>query len=183
MTFPDGFQAGIMVIDSNTMWYAVSEMEDDSTFHFAVPNGTYTVIGGYQSPTDTLYHVVQNVVVLDNDMVVNFYDTGGVIVPIIYTPIANNLVFNMKCYPNPFRGVGNIAFTTPVDGKATLRIYDLNGRMLKILYNGAVSKGKYAVQFTTREFDYPLGAGYYIARIDIKGEKRYTKNLRIINIK
>ncbi len=183
MTFPTGFQAGVKIIDSSTMWTSVSEMKDDSTYHIQVPNGTYTVIGGYESPTDTLYHIVHNVVVLDNDVVVNFYDTGGVIVPIIHTPVTNNLVFAMRCYPNPFRGIGNIAFTTPVDGKATLRIFDLNGRMLKTLYNGAVYKGKYTVQFTTGEFDYQLGAGYYVARIDIKGKKRYTKNLRIVNIK
>ena len=158
-------------------------MEDDSTYHFPVPNGTYTVIGGYQSATDTLFHIVQNVIVLDNDVIVNFYDSGGVIVPIIHTPIANNLVFNMKCYPNPFRGATTVAFSSPVDGKATLRVYDLNGRMLQTLYNGAVYKGNYHVQFSTKDFDYQLGAGYYIARIEIKGEKRYIKNIRLINVK
>ncbi len=141
------------------------------------------LLAGWASATDTVYHTVSNVVVLDNNVIVNFTDTGGVIVPIIYTPLANNLVFNMKCYPNPFRGATNIAFSTPVNGKATLRIYDLNGRMLKTLYNGSVSKGNYYVQFSTKDFDYQLGAGYYIARIDIKGEKRYTRNIRLINVK
>ncbi len=103
--------------------------------------------------------------------------------PFIFNPVTEKLVCNLKNYPNPFRGATNIVFSTPVSGKATLKIYDLNGRMVRTLYTGAVSKGIYQCKFDTKGLDYSLGAGYYIPRLSIAGEKNYTRNIRLINLK
>ncbi len=55
--------------------------------------------------------------------------------------------------------------------------------MLRKIYSGAVSKGVYYFQFDTKGLDYSLGAGYYIAHLNISGEKNYTRNIRLVNMK
>ena len=43
--------------------------------------------------------------------------------------------------PNPSRGPVTIAFTAPRSTRATLRVYDLSGRLVATLLDGSVSAG------------------------------------------
>lgn len=97
--------------------------------------------------------------------------------PVIHAPKANNFDLNMKYIS------GNIIFDSPTNGNAILSIYNLNGRMLKTLYNGIVSSRTYSVPFTADIFDFGSVNGCYIARITINGVNKYTKNIRLISVK
>jgi hypothetical protein len=63
-------------------------------------------------------------------------------------------------YPNPFKGETAIQFVLPVREKVTLTIFDMNGRVAKVLVNN-VSKdaGTHAVNFFTSSL--PPGIYYY----------------------
>ena len=46
-----------------------------------------------------------------------------------------------KAYPNPFTTVINFQFTSPVNGKAKLETYDMQGRKLNVVFEGNIDAG------------------------------------------
>jgi hypothetical protein len=50
-------------------------------------------------------------------------------------------------YPNPFEGVTHIPFTLASPEKVSLVLYDIHGRIVKVLLNGSMDKGKHVVKF------------------------------------
>lgn len=44
-------------------------------------------------------------------------------------------------YPNPFRGAARLSFYLPEAGEVALRIYDLSGRLVRTMVDGAVTAG------------------------------------------
>ncbi len=184
MTFPtDPHDAGVFAVDSARGFTVSVWMKPDSTYGMKLPNGVYTVVGGYISENDTLLHKVDSIVINNNDIIINWTDAGPEIVPVVFTPVSDHIVFNLKNYPNPFRGYTNISFSTPVKGKASLKIFDLNGKTIMTLYSGDVNRGRYYFKLNADKLGYQIGAGYYIARLTINGEKRYTRNIRLIYLK
>jgi hypothetical protein len=64
-------------------------------------------------------------------------------------------------YPNPFNPETKISFSLPATGKASLKIYDMLGREVAELINGAIEKGTHTVNFSGRN----LSSGVYIYRL------------------
>jgi hypothetical protein len=64
-------------------------------------------------------------------------------------------------YPNPFNPETKISFSLPASGKASLKIYDMLGREVAELINGAMEKGTHTVNFIGRN----LSSGVYIYRL------------------
>jgi hypothetical protein len=62
-------------------------------------------------------------------------------------------------YPNPFNPTTNIAFSLPVDGFVTLKIYDVSGKEIANLISGFKNKGNYIMSFNASNL--PSGAYYY----------------------
>jgi len=50
-------------------------------------------------------------------------------------------------YPNPFNPSTSINFDLPIDGKVSLKLYDMNGREVMTLLNEVRSAGYYSVNF------------------------------------
>ena len=71
-------------------------------------------------------------------------------------------------YPNPFGG-GNgtlIAFTVPKATTASLRVYDLHGRVVKTLYSGGITQGLYQFDWLGRdEAGRRAASGIYFMRL------------------
>jgi hypothetical protein len=63
--------------------------------------------------------------------------------------------------PNPARDATMISFTVEQDGPATLVLFDVEGRALRTLYDGAASRGDHVVRLDTRS----LPAGVYFYRL------------------
>ena len=62
-------------------------------------------------------------------------------------------------YPNPFNPNTKISWQLPVRSQVTLKIYDLLGRVLKILMNEEKEAGHHSVEFTAS--DLPSGVYFY----------------------
>ena len=60
--------------------------------------------------------------------------------------------------PNPANGFTTISFNQPMAGAVSLRIYDLNGRLLSELENGSVSAGTHSYRVDLSN----VGAGVYL---------------------
>lgn len=177
--------AGVYVEDSAQGITMSTEFDQDGGYSIDLPNGVYTVIAGYElsDQEDPVYFVAESVVVEDNSVMVNFTPDGPEIMPVIEAAGQQKFVFGLSCYPNPFRGTANICFSSPANGRALLNIYNLAGRTVATLYDGAISAGRYDVRLDRNMYDQRLTSGQLIMRLTINGEQNYTKTIRLVNIK
>jgi hypothetical protein len=74
-------------------------------------------------------------------------------------------------YPNPFNPVTTIIYSVPDDGVADLRVYDVEGRLVKTLVNQSRVAGVYEVSWDGRDrrgnF---VGSGIYFVRLECAGK-------------
>jgi hypothetical protein len=82
-------------------------------------------------------------------------------------------------YPNPFNPVTRIDFQLPIDGHATLVIYDLVGREVKRLVDGYVTKGYHNFEWDASNYS----SGLYICRYTVTdnfGKELYSEIQKLI---
>jgi hypothetical protein len=61
-------------------------------------------------------------------------------------------------YPNPFNPTTKISYTLNQPGEVTLKVYDVNGRLVNTVFNGRMAAGAYAYDFDASN----LASGSYI---------------------
>ena len=69
-------------------------------------------------------------------------------------------------YPNPFNQTTNVDFTVPENGHATLKVYNLVGQEVAVLFNGNAEVGK--IQHTVFNAS-SLPSGLYCAKLQFAG--------------
>ncbi|MBD3349195.1 MAG: T9SS type A sorting domain-containing protein [Candidatus Eisenbacteria bacterium] len=79
--------------------------------------------------------------------------------------------------PNPFNPVTQVAFTVPGGAeRATVKVYDVRGRLVSVLFDGSVDGGRQVVRWDGRG---PGGAnaasGIYFVRLEANGERSERK--------
>lgn len=85
---------------------------------------------------------------------------------------APNMFSLAQNYPDPFNPTTMIQFTVPTDGKATLRIFNMLGQEVAMLFNGDAVAGIYhQVQFNASN----LASGIYISRLEFDGKVQMKK--------
>lgn len=83
-------------------------------------------------------------------------------VPTGIKPIAAvSLKVNMNIYPNPMNVGGTIAFTLPKEGKATITVYDMQGRVVKDIPVTSQAPGEHTVSFSSLD----MAPGVYVATL------------------
>lgn len=78
-------------------------------------------------------------------------------------------------YPNPFNPVTNINYNLPVDGKVSIKIYDITGGLVATLIDGNTTAGYHTATFDATN----LPSGTYFYRI-IAGEMKETKRMILV---
>ena len=77
---------------------------------------------------------------------------------------------DLEAYPNPFQNQTDLSFSTELSGPAVLRLFDQNGKLVKVLFSGNVKKG--VVQKVTLHAG-SLTAGIYFSQLSTeKGIKQ-----------
>lgn len=79
-------------------------------------------------------------------------------------------------YPNPFNSATQISWQSPVSGQQSLKVYDVLGRQVAVLFDGSRPAGKYKAVFNASN----LASGIYIYRLEA-GE--YTAAKKMILLK
>ncbi len=81
----------------------------------------------------------------------------------------SEIYFNLKNYPNPFKDIMNIEFTINEPEFVSLKIIDINGRVIKTLIYKNLDSGKHIVKWNgTNIFDQNVHSGIYIFLLQIK---------------
>jgi hypothetical protein len=82
--------------------------------------------------------------------------------------------------PNPFNPVTEISYTIPAAGRARLAVYDVSGRLVKVLADGHHEAGAHAAVWDGRnERGRLLGSGVYFARLEAGGNVSVRKLLMV----
>ncbi len=82
-----------------------------------------------------------------------------------------NLI-DLRTYPNPVNEVLHIELETSSSADATLELFDLQGRLVKILHSGNVSLGREDMCFSVSD----LPAGFHLLKLTFEGHV-YTRKL------
>jgi hypothetical protein len=84
-------------------------------------------------------------------------------------------------YPNPFNPVTTIRYDLPEPARVRIVVYDLLGRQVKTLLNGARETGYWTVRWDgTDDQGQAVGAGVYLYRIETE---RFTQTRKMILLK
>jgi len=83
---------------------------------------------------------------------------------------------SVAAYPNPFNAACGITIDVPVDGIATLAIYDISGNLVKTLHNGSLATGRYSATWNAEG----VASGVYV--VSLKAGS-YTSSTNITLIK
>jgi hypothetical protein len=82
-------------------------------------------------------------------------------------------------HPNPFTIFTSISYTIPVDCEVSLKIYDLTGRIVKVLLDGEVKAGHHTIRWNGRDIlGNKVPSGIYFCRMEV-GKFKSTKKLVI----
>lgn len=78
-------------------------------------------------------------------------------------------------YPNPFNPVTTIKYSVPQAGHVTLEVFDLLGRQVRLLVDGAINAGEHAITFDAAS----LPSGMYLYRLTA-GEEVSTRKMLLL---
>jgi hypothetical protein len=78
-------------------------------------------------------------------------------------------------YPNPFNPVTTIRFSVGSQYPASLRIYDLNGRLVETLANKKLNAGEHEIVWNADG----MASGMYIVKL-VSGEQRQIQKLILL---
>lgn len=92
--------------------------------------------------------------------------------PINETPIEFCLLPN---YPNPFNAITTIRYEISETSPVILSIYDINGRLIKVLENTLRQPGKYSIEWNAANFS----SGLYLIRIQAGSFQQVRKCLLV----
>jgi hypothetical protein len=80
--------------------------------------------------------------------------------------------------PNPFRGATVIRFGLTQDGPVALRVFDLNGQLVRTLYQGRMPAGEHTLPWLgTDQAGRPAPSGVYFYRLDAESQTNTRKLL------
>ena len=83
--------------------------------------------------------------------------------------------------PNPFNPVTTIAYGLAEDGRASLRVYDVAGRLVRTLVDGTLPAGSYAAVWDGRnEHHEKVATGVYFCRFE---SEAYTDSRKMVLLK
>ncbi|MCX7785298.1 MAG: C25 family cysteine peptidase [candidate division WOR-3 bacterium] len=85
----------------------------------------------------------------------------------------SNLKFHLEISPNPFNKLTTIQYTVPIAGEVSIKLYNINGQLIKTIIDEHHNKGNYTTILSTDNLTKGI---YFIRYID----KRYQKEIKLI---
>lgn len=83
-------------------------------------------------------------------------------------------------YPNPSNPVSKINFQLPLDGRVSIKVYDIIGKEVGLIFEGTKEAGYHTVEFNGSN----LASGVYFYKIVAEdGNERFSKTMKMILVK
>ncbi|MCK4547730.1 MAG: T9SS type A sorting domain-containing protein [Candidatus Eisenbacteria sp.] len=83
--------------------------------------------------------------------------------------------------PNPFNPVTTIGYSIPRDGRVSLQVFDVTGRLVRTLVDGHQSAGAGQVIWQGKDNNgAPVASGVYFYRLSVEGEKAETRKMVLL---
>jgi hypothetical protein len=82
-------------------------------------------------------------------------------------------------YPNPFNPSTTIEFALPVDGFASITVFDMSGKQVSSLVNEFKTSGYHTVRFDGSS----LSSGNYFYKLQVTGSKNFTETKKMVLVK
>jgi plastocyanin len=87
----------------------------------------------------------------------------------------NNNSYHVSAFPNPFSDKVSISFSLPEKGTTTLSIYDMTGKLVRMLVNTDYEKGDHVISWDGRnENGDCVNHGLYFYMIESKGQTKVS---------
>jgi hypothetical protein len=85
-----------------------------------------------------------------------------------------------QSFPSPFRGSTRIAFGLPVTSRVSLRVFDVTGRLVRVLRDGPMDPGRHTVGWDGRDsHGRAVAAGVYFYRFDAEDFRETRRVVRV----
>lgn len=127
----------------------------------------------YKFPTQQTYYLIFDS--YEFNVPGNWIASGAILCPNVAGVEAQGAAFRMGApAPNPFASTSTVRFTLPSRGPATLRIYDLAGRVVRTLLDQDLAGGDHTVTWDARDdAGQRVHVGTYFARLMAGGHTAY----------
>ncbi|MDX5348932.1 MAG: T9SS type A sorting domain-containing protein, partial [Hymenobacteraceae bacterium] len=73
---------------------------------------------------------------------------------------------NFKLFPNPFTTATTLQYKTETPGNVTVRIFDMQGKLVKEVFNKAVAAGEHQLEIDGSSYS----AGMYICEVNLNNQ-------------
>jgi hypothetical protein len=83
--------------------------------------------------------------------------------------------FDLSTYPNPFNATTTISYALPHAGEASLAVYDLTGRLVRMLYHARADAGEHRITLNAAG----MSSGIYFVRMEA-GERVITRKIVLL---
>ena len=84
--------------------------------------------------------------------------------------------FELTTFPNPFNGQVNLSYQIMAEGETSLRIFDLNGRLVRTLVLGSSAPGDYVALWDGKDQDLVnVSSGIYLCELQNTGSSVVQK--------
>ena len=121
------------------------------------------------------------------NLVVTNSASGPIIVPVTLEVGGTSSVENLpqhlaleKNYPNPFNPRTNISFTLPADESVRLQVFDMRGRLVKTLHDGALTAGYHTVMWDgTDDSGQRVASGVFLYRL-VSGDQVFSRKMLLM---
>ena len=87
---------------------------------------------------------------------------------------------SLAAWPNPVRGAMALSWSLPAAGAARLALYDVSGRRVALLHEGAAGSGAHVTRWNGRDADGRVSPpGIYLARLETAAGVRSVRVVRV----
>jgi sugar lactone lactonase YvrE len=144
------------------------------------------ISSGHNGPADIFYNQADDILAIPN-----YYSNSVDFVPVqpagvddVHGPMPEAISLSQN-YPNPFNMSTMIEFdvrgNSTTKQQVTLAIYDVHGRLVRILISSGFEPGHYTVAWNGRdESGVPAAAGVYFYTLNA-GVEKHTRTLTVLN--
>lgn len=144
-------------------------------FHVQINSSVSSGAGNYPLPGDSIFIFTRRP--LTTEDVFTFSTANQFVVSVKENSDLELKQFSLEQnYPNPFNSQSTIVYTLPVDAKATLKIYDILGRQIDILFDEFQTTGKHRIVWDAKN----ISSGVYFYRLQIAD---YVQTRKMILLK